>query len=203
VRTLRTIAVALALAATLAVAVQTASAGRLSSSSSTIRNTFRTLIVAAGEVADTCELTLEGSFHTRTIAKSLGALLGYVTRVETANCTSRTTILRTNLPWHLTYEGFSGSLPNITLFFSLVRNAEFLIEFLGFRCLSGGSNILARAVRNTSTGALTSVSVEETIPTRSGGGFGCPGAEERGGRLTGTGTVSVLGATTAVTTTLI
>lgn len=192
----------LALAATAVLGLASESfAGRLSTSNRNFRLVFREMILgSASGINNTCELTLEGSFHSSTIAKVERTLIGYITRVDTAHCTTNTTILRTNLPWHLTYESFTGTLPNITSRTWLVRNIELLIEVLGFRCLIGGSVMRFRATRNTSTGAVSGVSVSESVPARSGGGFGCPDSSIT---LTGSSTYTVLGTTTPITITLI
>jgi hypothetical protein len=61
-----------------------------------------------------CRLTLEGSFHARSIAKVAGALIGYVNRATLAECAFLSTRLLTEtLPWHVRYRLFSGVLPNI------------------------------------------------------------------------------------------
>jgi hypothetical protein len=95
--------------------VATASARQLEFSSQTLRATFREVRLSGlpGEV--TCQVTLEGSLHSRTIAKALSTLIGYITRARLGPCAVGTaTILQEWLPWHLRYGGFTGTLPNIT-----------------------------------------------------------------------------------------
>lgn len=73
----------------------------------------------SSELATTyrCRLTLEGSFHTRSIAKVAEALIGYVNRATLAECAFLSTRLLTEtLPWHVRYRSFSGVLPNIVTF---------------------------------------------------------------------------------------
>jgi hypothetical protein len=98
--------------------VGSASASRLSMSSSTWRVTFSALTLEYREMinAATCAITLEGSFHTRSIVKRAGTLIGYVNRAATGSCSAGTaaTLLTETMPWHVRYESFSGTLPNIT-----------------------------------------------------------------------------------------
>src|SRR4029077_9579140 len=92
-----------------------------------------------------CPVTLEGSLHSRTIPKIVRVLLiGAVSRVLIKNesCTGGTaSILR--LPWHITYEGFVGTLPNIAAVLLLLQRFQFglMVEILGTRrtCLYGTS----------------------------------------------------------------
>lgn len=64
-----------------------------------------------------CRLTLEGSFHARSIAKVAETLIGYVNRAALGECEFLDTrVLRETLPWHVRYRSFSGALPNIVGF---------------------------------------------------------------------------------------
>lgn len=95
-----------------------ASASRLSMSSTTWRVTFAALTLEYREMinAATCAITLEGSFHSRSIVKRAGTLIGYVNRAATGSCSGGTTatLLTETLPWHARYESFTGTLPDIT-----------------------------------------------------------------------------------------
>ena len=110
-------------------AIGTASANRLSTSGQTFRAVWTPLTFASAEeggIQIRCNVTLEGTFHTTTITKET-RLIGYVTSTSFAhpcegfgeffmyNGTERIlgTTLGTSLPWHLTYEGFTGTLPNM------------------------------------------------------------------------------------------
>jgi hypothetical protein len=103
----------------LTIAIGSASANRLSLSSQTIRATWTSLRFTNTVNSTTilCPLTLEGSFHSATIVKTRGALIGYITRATVRNpCTGGTTSIKTaSLPWHVRYVGYSGELPRITL----------------------------------------------------------------------------------------
>jgi len=100
-------------------AVGTASARNLSVDNSRFRVTFNNLEFNPGfGEPTTCHVTLEGSLHRHTIPKTAGTLLGYITRVQTGNCSPfGVTILTERMPWHISYQGFSGRLPDITLIF--------------------------------------------------------------------------------------
>lgn len=102
-----------AIALSLALAVS-ASAGRLSTSSQTFRSSFRELRVDGAFGSINCRITLEGSIHTRTITKTGGSLIGYVTAANLGTCSQGSaTVLRELLPWHIRYSSFSGTLPSI------------------------------------------------------------------------------------------
>jgi hypothetical protein len=77
--------------------------------------TWRQLrFVSSLGVGAECDVTLDGSFHYRTFIKLRETLVGYITRAISGRCeTGSATILTTNLPWHIRYVGFRGTLPNI------------------------------------------------------------------------------------------
>jgi hypothetical protein len=106
----------LAVTLAMALAVGSGSANRLSiSHGSLLRAIWSNFVVAASGIrlAD-CHLTLEGSFHSATISKVSGALVGFITRgsINTGAClTNDATLLAETLPWHITYSGFNGTLP--------------------------------------------------------------------------------------------
>jgi hypothetical protein len=71
--------------------------------------------VSGGVPVVECDVTLDGSFHYRTFLKVRDSLVGYITRAISNHClTGSATILTTNLPWHIRYQSFEGTLPNIT-----------------------------------------------------------------------------------------
>jgi hypothetical protein len=115
---------ALVAAALMGIAAGLASAGRLSVSNRTIRAMWSNVemyVTNPGEegaqYGNICRLTLEGSFHSATIRKVVGTLIGYVSRVSVAACTDPdiiVTALREALPWHVRYQSFSGTLPAIS-----------------------------------------------------------------------------------------
>lgn len=111
----------LTVALALLASVTTASANSISYSSRTFRTTFTPLRIGdtgpfMERGAVSCNVTLEGSYHSSTIHKVSEALVGYITRASMASpCTGGTaSFLSETLPWHLEYESFAGTLPNIT-----------------------------------------------------------------------------------------
>ena len=130
---------ALVAALLLASAVSTATAGRLSSNTSGIRTTWSRLEFRSNNIfapVFRCQVTLEGSLHSRTIVKRERSLIGAVTRADINACTNGT-LLPLRLPWHITYESFRGVLPNITGIRLLVNRAQFGFIVLGSTCLYG------------------------------------------------------------------
>jgi hypothetical protein len=209
-----------AAASLLALAVGQASAGRLSTSHQQFRTTWNSLEFS-GEVIGIrlvirCRVTLEGSFHTTTIAKVRGSLIGLITRATVAHpCEGGEGWALngraeergpTTLPWHLTYEEFRGTLPRIETLAVLLARFGFLIQSGGSCSGSYGNatdNIIGDIARNTSTGALGTLTPRTgrniaSLVTRLGG-LACPGT----GVLTGGGTVQQLANTSAITVTLI
>jgi len=134
---LKLLSCTLAVAALLAVAVTTASANNLSISNNRIRAVWApvTVIIPESALEFVCTLTLEGSFHSSTIRKVLGTLVGHVTRavvghpcggagemyVHNGTEAPLGNVQPTSLPWHLTYQGFTGTLPTITETRILIR----------------------------------------------------------------------------------
>jgi hypothetical protein len=180
---------ALTAALVLASAISTASANRLSVSNTGFRVTWTPLTLGsqAGGSGTTlaCNVTLEGSFHYNTIVKVLRSLIGYVTKAAVAHpCTGGEAwthngvesnslgTFRNNLPWHVTYEGFQGPLPNITGVRLLLRPL-FTINILGVLC-EFFSN--AQGVVNLGrSGEATSLTPDSNFAVgRTSGGFLCP-----------------------------
>ena len=164
-----------------------ASANTLSASSQSLTATWSGMVFEAPSVGVrvTCPVTLEGSLHSRTIAKVSGSLIGYINRatVGEASC-SGGSASASGTPWHVQYSSFSGTLPNITSVNTNVVNAEFTIiaTVLGFRvtCRYRTSTTTPATGRfNLSSGRLTNVAVGGEIASSSGGS--CPR-----GRLSGT-----------------
>jgi len=182
----------------MAFAVGTASAGRLSISNQNFRVTFSDLEFTAGELRNDCHVTLEGSLHSRTINKVLGSLIGYITRVQTGQCNLGTTILTETLPWHISYEGFSGTLPEITLIIIRARGNFRVVtclaaaEFFGRFSVEPGTHVV--------TGAEVPLERNEGLPLT---GVLCPSPRLGNLRSVGMGSVMLLGATTRITVTLI
>ena len=201
----RTSTVVLAAALLLAAAVSTASAGSLSVANQTIRVTWSSL-EAVGPINVRCRVTLEGSFHSRTIVKVARTLTGAITRatIDEANCTNGNESPRNEtLPWHLTYEGFAGTLPNITTVFLLLSRMRFRLMAPGICTSDYGiatDNITSRASLNASREIteLEPVAGRNRLMLHSGTAF-CPPSRT----LLGRATVTLLGTTTRIRVTLI
>jgi len=184
-------------------------ANRLSVSSRTFRVTWTKLsfFSEGGIINPTleCPVTFEGSLHSSVITKTAGSLSGYVTKaiIGSAACTGgHATILQEKLPWHLTYEGFTGGLPRITGFILAVHTTAFLIETGGLLCLyQENGTARSRVTVNISGGVATSITHDTTIrlPKFSGSSF-CP---SEGGLEGNSNQPTVLGSTTTITIRLI
>lgn len=189
---------------TLVLAVGTASANRLSVSNKAFRFTWRSMVLNPGGVA--CPVTFEGSFHSATISKAVGALIGHISRATAspAVCTNGDVrFLQEQLPWHVQYGGFEGSLPSITgIRVNLIGAAtNVCMHLLGFCCLYTTSQATPSSlILRLSAGVITSVRADETrvIPLISG--F-C--VEFGNASLSGEGRVSLLGNTSSITVRLI
>lgn len=157
----------LALAVTAAVAAFSTSAfaSRLSTTEQFFRITWNDLDFSEGLIA--CDVTLEGSFHSRTLRKVPKALIGVVSGGSVGECggVGSARILRETFPWHITYEGFTGTLPNITSIRTLLVNASFLIIvdfFVDYDCLYRSTvTNPARGIINVSAGTATGLRADE------------------------------------------
>jgi hypothetical protein len=197
----RTSAVLAALAATLvlASAVGSASANSVSVSNQGFRINWARLTFSesGGGLPISCPVTLEGSFHARTLAKTIDALVAHITRAVHGGCQEGTaTILTASLPWHVTYQGFTGTLPSITGVRHQLIGAEFQIEpGLGIRCLARTSASFPAAgdANREAGGDITSLSADSELLIPVTGSPLCP----QYGIFSGSGEVHVLGSTTA------
>jgi len=174
------------------------------------------------EVTIRCPVTLEGSFHKRSIVKSQGTLIGLVTRaiVNQAACREGRVsafngaerynggVPANTLPWVLRYDSFTGRLPAIASINVLLSRFRFGVEALGCAVQFGSEidNVLFEAA--LAGGAITTltpvVGRNEAIAVETDRDpFGvCPRPGQRGW-FTGEGNVTVLGAATRITLTLI
>jgi hypothetical protein len=136
---------ALAAATVLALAVGSASANRLSVSESEFDIRWTTLTFSDNFFGATvrCPVTLLGRFHSRTITKTAGLLIGYIDHARlgarggsTETCTGgEATILTATLPWHVRYRSFTGTLPRITTVTLDLVGAAFRVNLAGTACL--------------------------------------------------------------------
>ena len=205
----RLLLAALTASAVLGVAVATATAqSGLSTGGPTIRGTWSSLSFEAAGTTVRCGLTLEGSFHGGVIAKTANLLLGYVSRASLQSpCTGGTaTVLSETQPWHMTYESFTGTLPAITRIRMKLINASFRIRptSLGVECLARSRTeapVKYWAERATETGVVRSLVADETAGIPLTGSFTCSLAGS--GHISGTGSLTRLGATERIVVSLI
>jgi len=181
--------------------VSTASARNISTSNQFLRATFREVNFRLPFFTTRCQVTLEGSLHSRTIAKVVGSLIGYMTSARLGPCSSGSaTILTETLPWHVRYAGFAGTLPAITSIRVNVINSSFRIrEPFGITCLarSTATEPAIGTFNREAGGALTTAEIGGTIRT----GPEC--FEEPGSFTSDRGPVTLLNSTARVTVTLI
>ncbi|HEX7290545.1 MAG TPA: hypothetical protein VF250_05380 [Conexibacter sp.] len=198
----------LATGCALALGVATASAGRLSITSQSISITWSA--VRFNEGAAVCPVTMEGSLHGRTMAKSAGTLVGFVMRARTSRCSVGTAVLLTvedgqtsTVPWHIRYDSFSGALPDITrVRWHIVGLSYRVLEELEF-CLYTSTTTRPALLDLTreAGGAVTTAAFfgTEAIPLVAGNSVLC----DQSGLLGGSGSVTLQGSATRVTLSLI
>lgn len=212
---------ALVVSAVLGALVGSASAGRFSSSSQTLRVTWTSLEFTGFDAVVRCEVTLEGSLHSRSIVKTARSLIGYLTLGTIRRpCVGGTAwssngievnevltgIFTQTLPWHITYEGFTGALPAIREVRLLFSRVSFTIRgtFLGIPgklcayVTGSNGNMTGSATRNATDSTLTTMRASGTIRAVTAM---CP--EITVGNAAADGTISVVGAATRITITLI
>jgi hypothetical protein len=200
-RGLTALAAAVLLATVLGAA---ASARNFSISNQTIRVTWRRLEFQEVAIIS-CPLTLEGSFHGRTFPKVARTLIGLITRATfaEASCTNGQVAAR-GVPWHLTYESFTGLLPNITALRILL--AEFLWRITTFTrtCTYGtpADNILFSANINGTSEFTTLVPVTGRTTIHLLEGSLCP-VERTFAGAAEDGNITLLNSSTRVRLTLI
>jgi len=183
----------------LAAAVSTASANHLSVNEQRHRLTWRELqFVASAGSTLTCEVTLEGSFHSRTIRKIPNTLIGHINKASVGACAGGSaTIHIESLPWHEQYNSFTGTLPNITSVKLALVGARYRIRNSIETCEAGttqaepGFGNIELGTRGEATGLVAS----GTINLR--GGFLCGFAT---GSFAGRATVKTTGGGTVFLT---
>jgi len=163
----------------LASAVNAGSARNLEVSSQRFRVTWSRMEFQSALVTVRCQLTLEGSMHSRTIPKVTGLLIGAITRInmKEESCAGGTGRPEQPPPWHVSYEGFTGRLPNIETVRFLSSRWQFAIIAVGVTCKYGTStqNITGSALLNGSQEATneTALAGRNIVSLLEGGGL-CP-----------------------------
>lgn len=124
----------------LALAAGSAHATSIEYSEQLFRILFARLAFAesGGGVSIRCPVTLEGSFHESTFAPERGDSVAGITSAQIGACQEgEATILERSLPWDVTFQSFTGTLPNITTIRHELIGAAFEVEpGLGIRCLA-------------------------------------------------------------------
>jgi hypothetical protein len=177
----------------LAALASTGSARNLSTSNQALRGAFREVAFNTPFGTTDCQLTLEGSFHSRTTAKLVGSLVGYITSAILGPCrTATASLLRETLPWHIRYSGFNGGLPDITSITAHAVGAAFRIRGAeGITCLARSTATepaIATFHRDTTTQAITEAGISGRLRT----GPECFGAS--GTLSSNSGPITLLGA---------
>jgi hypothetical protein len=210
----RRLAIGLAAALMLTFAVSAASARNISISNQNIRVVWSPLTFSGGGgIEARCRVTLEGSFHYRTIVKVERSLVGLITRAIAGRPCERNvgwayngtevnevlgrTVFPNSLPWHLTYERFTGTLPNITSITLLLANARFHVRINELFALcdyttSAANGIAAGIATIGAGGVITGLRADESRRIRSESPF-CPE-----GTFSGVGVVTLLGTTNSI-----
>jgi hypothetical protein len=175
---IKPILVALAAALLMALSASTSSARNISISRPELWNAqwSQVRLQSGGTTAAACDVTLEGSFHYRTLLKVREALIGYVTRAIMNNCREGSaTILTTNLPWHIKYHSFEGTLPDILAIRVLLLLEELRIHerIFGTECLKRTTNtepdVLAfRLTIGNENRLITGITHDEGVTIRCG-----------------------------------
>lgn len=197
----------LAAALLMALAVGTASANSLSVSSQLFRIVWTRLTFSesGGGFPITCPVTLEGSFHSRTITKAAGTLVAHITSavVNDPGCTAgHATILDETLPWRVAFQAFSGRLPNIILVRHTLIGAGFQLEpGLEVICLAQttAETPAAGNANREAGGNITTLETDSELAIPATGSPVCPLA----GIFSGTGEVYVTGTRDRVRMTLV
>jgi hypothetical protein len=146
--------------------VSPAFAGRLSLSSDLVAETFTRTNFSGGLGTIECDLILTKILHSRSFAKTRLLLLGYIIAANITRCArGGATILRETLPWHIRYDSFSGTLPNITSFKTLMVGFALRVRepTFGIECLARSTPEESYALTyNLSGGVIQSVSLSGT-----------------------------------------
>jgi hypothetical protein len=198
----------------LSAAVTTAHARRIELSNQRIRAVWTATeplqLIGAFEVAIRCRVTIEGTFHSRTLSKVSGQLVGYITSAAVQRpCTNGEAWVQNgteeippgsglhpnSLPWHILYISFRGTLPNITNIRLSLREVGFLVRGpFSTSCLYRTTNTSpAMGEIEVSAGEVTGLTPDETVPIPP---FTTLEGFCSSGRFAGRGTVTLQGSTT-------
>lgn len=199
----------------LAAAVGTASANRLllSNQNLTITWSVAKIAIPTSSVEIRCRVQLEGSFHSRSISKVSGALIGHITEagITQASCVRNgitvALFLRTaesgveTLPWHIRYDSFTGRLPRIEGVRIQIIGLSLQLNVGGMLCLYASTPGLPlyATFGIEEGGTVTKLRFLETAGIPKTGGMLCPEPVI----FQGDGTVVLRGTTNAIRITLV
>lgn len=147
----------------LGLSVADATANTLAMSDGEFRFAWSRLSWTTSISRTTCSVTLEGSLHDTRFTKEVGQLIGHITSATVGECSGGSaTLLRETLPWHLTYEGFSGRLPEITAIAVEIKGLSVLFSTGFGNCLfETSAEEPAGGILTTSEGVITEYVSEE------------------------------------------
>lgn len=167
------------LALTVFLASGTASANRLSMTEQALGAAWSQLSIDGAGADITCRAAIGATFHSPTLSKTRGALIGHVIDApQPTSCLGGSaTMLQETLPWHVTYEGFTGSLPNIGSIIFLFVGLSIRVDPNGIppACLgrtTTTNNFSATAIRDAD-GDIGGLRADETDRIPLLGDFGC------------------------------
>src|ERR1044072_8852081 len=184
----------------MSLAASNAPASRLSTSNRNIRAVWALITLTAAGAEITCPVTIEGSFHSATLAKRVGLLVGHISRASVrggmSECLNTGTASISNLPWHITYGGVQGTLPRPSgLHYSLV-DERMTIDAAGILPPCTATSTTANPERGIAElggdGIVTRLRLDEAAVIPISEGFGCSLFT---GQFSGAATVRQLGST--------
>ena len=147
--------------------VSSASARALSYSSQNFRATWNRMNFSGGIGTVECEVLLQGSLHSRSNAKLVGTLIGYISEGTVIRCSrGGATLLAASLPWHRRYRGFVGTLPNISSVSETVTGAEWTLRepTFGVTCTIRRESFVGILTLTLTGGAVHRADISGTFP---------------------------------------
>lgn len=155
-------------------ALASATSARNFSLSSQTNTTLWRRMDFAGGLGGTieCEVLVAGSLHSRTNAKTVGLLIGYITSATVLRCArGGATVNQGSLPWHRRYRSFTGALPNITSQSETITGAEWTLrDPFGTTCtVAGATSSMIGTYTIGAGGVITRADRSGAIVCASGG----------------------------------
>jgi hypothetical protein len=194
----------LAIACVLAALVESAAANRVEVTNQSIRLVWAELRVFTPDgVSSTCPVTLEGTFHARTFAKTSGLLVGYITesKARITDCVFSGGVegfAFLPVPYHIRWTSFRGTLPRIRKGRFQILGVGIQLRALGVTCLyksSSAAPLFLELELNEETGEAIGAEADETAPIPLfEGSFFCP----EGIRASRRATVTLLNSTNKI-----